>query len=97
MCSLGFSFAMEKSLSRKSVLVLLSGGMDSVTALYDAHSRHDVVMAVSFDYGSKHNQREIPFAAYHAEHLSIPHVKIDLRFMADHFRSDLLVGGGDIP
>jgi 7-cyano-7-deazaguanine synthase len=83
--------------SRKSVLVLLSGGMDSVTALYDASSRHNVMMAVSFDYGSKHNRREIPFAAHHAEHLSVPHVKIDLRFMADHFRSDLLMNGGEIP
>ena len=84
-------------MSRKSVLVLLSGGMDSVTALYDSHLRHDVVITVSFDYGSKHNGREIPFAAYHAEHLGVPHVKIDLRFMADHFRSDLLTSGGDIP
>jgi 7-cyano-7-deazaguanine synthase len=54
-------------------------------------------MAVSFDYGSKHNRREISFAAYHAEHLAVPHVKIDLRFMADHFRSDLLMTDGDIP
>ena len=88
---------MEKGVNRKSVLVLLSGGMDSVTALYDACLRHNVVVAVSFDYGSKHNRREIPFAAYHAEHLGIPHVKIDLRFMADYFRSDLLMSGGDIP
>jgi 7-cyano-7-deazaguanine synthase len=88
---------MEKNLVRKSVLVLLSGGMDSARALYDAHSHHNVVMAVSFDYGSKHNRREIPFAAFHADRLSIPHVKIDLRFMADHFRSDLLMSGGDVP
>ena len=42
------------------VVVLLSGGMDSVTALYEARQHHDVVGAVSFHYGSKHNDREIP-------------------------------------
>jgi 7-cyano-7-deazaguanine synthase len=67
---------MEEGLSRKRVLVLLSGGMDSVTALYDAHLRHDVVLTVSFDYGSKHNLREIPFAAYHAENLGVPTLKL---------------------
>ena len=37
------------------VVVLVSGGMDSVTALYHAASEHEVVAGLSFDYGSKHN------------------------------------------
>ena len=40
--------------SGKKVAVLVSGGMDSVVALYDAHREHEVVLALSFDYGSKH-------------------------------------------
>src|SRR5438034_1262558 len=48
------------------VVVLCSGGMDSVTALYAAKREHEVVAALSFDYGAKHNRREIPFAAENA-------------------------------
>lgn len=78
-------------------VVLLSGGMDSVTALYDAHAKTEVVAALSFDYGSKHNSREIPFARWHAEKLGVPHKAIELGFVAEHFTSDLLRSGGAIP
>jgi len=78
-------------------IVLLSGGMDSVTALYHANVDHEVVAALSFDYGSKHNHREIPFAAHHAEKLGIHHETISLGFVNDLFASDLLQSGGDIP
>ncbi|MEM6915428.1 MAG: 7-cyano-7-deazaguanine synthase QueC [Verrucomicrobiota bacterium] len=79
------------------VVVLVSGGMDSVTALYQAHREHEVVAGLSFDYGSKHNHRELPFAAYHCEKLGIPHEVVALGFMNDLFRSDLLQSGGEIP
>ena len=79
------------------VVVLVSGGMDSVTALYEAHAHHEVRCALSFDYGSKHNAREIPFARHHAEKLGLTHLMIPLDFMAAHFTSDLLKGGGQIP
>jgi 7-cyano-7-deazaguanine synthase len=79
------------------VCVLLSGGMDSVVALYEAHQSHDVVACLSFDYGSKHNAREIPFAALHASRLEIPHHVISLDFINQLFKSDLLKSGGAIP
>ncbi len=79
------------------VCVLLSGGMDSVTALYHATREHEVVSALSFDYGSKHNASEIPFARYHSEKLGIPHTVIPLPFINQYFDSDLLVRGGSIP
>jgi 7-cyano-7-deazaguanine synthase len=71
--------------------------MDSVTALYDASQAHEVVCAVSFDYGSKHNRREIPFAEYHAARLGLAHRSISLAFVGDSFSSDLLKSGGEIP
>ena len=43
------------------VVVLCSGGMDSVAALYWAREQETVVGALSFDYDSKHNHREIFF------------------------------------
>lgn len=78
-------------------VVLLSGGMDSVTAFHQALGEHEVVAALSFDYGSKHNAREIPFARRHAEKAGVRHETIDLGFMDRHFQSDLLTGGGEIP
>lgn len=78
-------------------VVLLSGGMDSVTAFHEVRREHEVVAALSFDYGSKHNAREIPFAALHAARAGVPHRTIDLGFINDCFESDLLKSGGDIP
>jgi 7-cyano-7-deazaguanine synthase len=78
-------------------VVLLSGGMDSVAAFYDARSHHDVVAAISFDYGAKHNHKEIPFAAYHCRKFKVEHRVIDLDFVGDLFKSDLLKSGGAIP
>ncbi|MFO1482204.1 MAG: 7-cyano-7-deazaguanine synthase QueC [Verrucomicrobiaceae bacterium] len=78
-------------------LVLLSGGMDSVTALYWARAEHEVVGAVSFDYGSKHNHREIPLAAWHCGETSVHHDVIELDFVNRLFASDLLKSGGEVP
>lgn len=79
------------------VVVLVSGGMDSVTALHDAMGNHVVVGAVGFDYGSKHNARELPMAAHHCESLGVPYAVIPLDFMGTLFKSDLLKSGGAIP
>lgn len=79
------------------VVVLCSGGMDSVTALYWARAHHRVQAAVSFDYGAKHNSREIPFAAEHAALFGLRHEVINLPFVNELFTSNLLVSGGDIP
>lgn len=78
-------------------LVLLSGGMDSVTALHWAAREHEVIGAVSFDYGSKHNAKEIPMAAWQAGQLGVKHDVIALDFVNRLFTSDLLQSGGDIP
>ena len=83
--------------ARASAVVLLSGGMDSVTALYDAMGRHRVVGALSFHYGARHNDREIPFASHHAARFGVPHRVIELGFIGELFESDLLKSGGEIP
>ncbi len=79
------------------VVVLCSGGMDSVTALHWARREHAVVAAVSFDYGAKHNHCEIPFAAEHVRAISARHEVIALDFVNRLFASDLLKSGGEIP
>jgi 7-cyano-7-deazaguanine synthase len=80
-----------------NVVVLCSGGMDSVTALYWARREHHLTAAVSFNYGAKHNDREIPFAAEHAAQLGVRHEIITLDFVNRLFASDLLKRGGEIP
>ena len=79
----------------KDSVLILSGGVDSVTLLYDEQER--IALAISFDYGSKHNAREIPFARLHCERLGIKHITIPLDFMTKYFVSSLLEGGEEIP
>lgn len=79
------------------VVVLCSGGMDSVVALHWARRHHAVRAVLSFDYGAKHNHCELPFAAAHARDLGLPHHVVPLGFIGEHFASDLLKSGGDIP
>ena len=79
----------------KNALLVLSGGMDSTTLLYER--KNEIALAVSFDYGSNHNGREIPFAKFHCEKLGIEHITIPLKFMHDYFKSSLLSGADAIP
>lgn len=74
---------------------MVSGGMDSITLLYDYKDR--IALAVSFDYGSNHNAKELPLAEMHCKRLGIPHITIPLMFMKDYFKSSLLEGAEAIP
>jgi 7-cyano-7-deazaguanine synthase len=76
-------------------LIIYSGGMDSTVLLHDY--RKDIGLAVSFDYGSKHNNREYASALINTRKIGIDHLRIPLQFIAQYFKSDLLKTGGDIP
>jgi len=78
----------------KAVLVY-SGGLDSTTLLYEY--RDSIALAVSFDYGSKHNAREIAYAAENCKRVGVKHLVIPLGFIGQYFKSDLLLSGGEIP
>lgn len=69
--------------------------MDSITMLYEYKER--IALGISFNYGSNHNAREIPFAAMHCERLGIKHIVINLGFMHQYFKSSLLEGAEAIP
>ena len=79
----------------KDSVLILSGGMDSTTLLYDQQER--IALAISFDYGSNHNAREIPFAQWHCQQLGVEHLIIPLDFMSRYFNSSLLQGADAIP
>lgn len=81
-------------------LVVLSGGLDSTTCLAKTIHDHGVesVGTVTFDYGSKHNAIENAAAATIAVEYGVKHgLFIQLPFISEHFKSNLLASGGDIP
>ena len=79
----------------KNSVIIVSGGMDSITLLYD--HKDEIALGISFDYGSNHNAREIPYAKMHCERLGIRHITINLDFMHQYFKSSLLEGADAIP
>ena len=83
----------------EKVLVVVSGGMDSVTMLHDTVKEfgNQNVSVLSMFYGSKHNEFEIPLAKTNCDRLKVPHTVIDISFINQHFKSDLLSSGGKIP
>jgi 7-cyano-7-deazaguanine synthase len=71
----------------KSVIIV-SGGMDSITLLHDIHSQGEELHAISFDYNQRH-QKEIRFAKLNCEKLNIPHKIISLSILNDIAPSSL--------
>ena len=78
----------------RNSLIAYSGGVDSTTLLYEY--REEIACAVGFDYGSKHNAREIAAAKAICRELEIPYLIIPLAFIEEYFRSDLLLSGGEM-
>ena len=68
-------FATERS--KKSALVVLSGGQDSTTCLFWALKHFDKVFAITFDYHQRHN-REITSAQYIAAFANVPHAIVEI-------------------
>jgi 7-cyano-7-deazaguanine synthase len=78
-------------------LVVLSGGMDSATALAHAKDAGFDVHAVHFQYGSKHNARELVAVEALVKHYQVPLTLVNLPFVNSLFKSDLLQSGGAVP
>ena len=79
----------------KDSVIVVSGGMDSVTLLFE--KKDESSLGISFDYGSNHNHNELPLAALHCQRLDIEHVVVPLGFMHQYFKSSLLESGESIP
>lgn len=79
----------------KDSLIVLSGGMDSTTMLYEYAPR--IAAAVNFSYGANHNDPERRCARINCERLGIPLIEIDLPFIGRLFESSLLSGADAIP
>lgn len=79
-----------------SALVVCSGGVDSVTALYWAKTRYSRVAAITFSYGSNHNQRERACLRHICKETVTPLTVVTLP-LGRHLKSSLLSGADKIP
>ncbi len=94
-CFANFPCYKKRAMLEKAI-VTLSGGLDSATLLYWSAKQYEV-RAVTFDYGSKHNEKEQSAAKELAGLAGVQHTLIRLPFIDDVFKSDLLKSGGKIP
>ncbi|EMN25030.1 queuosine biosynthesis protein QueC [Leptospira kirschneri serovar Sokoine str. RM1] len=62
----------KENLSNNKAVVLLSGGLDSTTCLYQAIADGKEIQALSFDYGQRH-KIELSYAKKVTHKLGIPH------------------------
>ncbi len=69
--------------------------MDSTTMLHEF--AHRIALAITFNYGSNHNAREIECARYNCALLGIELIVVDMPFVGELFESSLLSGADAIP
>ena len=98
-------------MSKKHVVVSLSGGMDSSTLLLRCLKEYDSVTAISFDYGQKHrveleraqslvdylNELTGEVAKTHPSFFPINYRQIQLNGLVDLLDSALVTGGEEVP
>lgn len=88
-------------MSKKHVVVSLSGGMDSSTLLLRCLKEYDTVTAISFDYGQKHRV-ELERAASLVDYLNtkdqkVNYRQIQLNGLMGLLDSALVTGGEEVP
>jgi 7-cyano-7-deazaguanine synthase len=92
-------------MSKKHVVVSLSGGMDSSTLLLRCLKEYDTVTAISFDYGQKHRV-ELERAQSLIDYLcnndigianTLRYRQIQLNGLVDLLDSALVTGGKEVP
>lgn len=87
----------------KKVVMGLSGGMDSVTMLayYKCENvnnfEENEIFPIIFNYGSKHNKYENKAALAVCDYYKITPKLVDLPFIHNLFKSNLLEDQGEIP
>jgi 7-cyano-7-deazaguanine synthase len=77
-------------------VAIVSGGMDSVTALHLMKAQEQQPLVLSFDYGQKH-VKELEFAGWHAAKLGLQHRVIRLHDVTELLTNSALIGSNDVP
>ena len=71
----------------KSIVHLLSGGLDSVTMLYDLHAQDHMIHCLMVDYGQRHAQ-ELVFAKGHCHRLGVLYTAMQIPSLGGLTESD---------
>lgn len=80
----------------KKAVIVLSGGMDSVTAMYFARSKGYQVYAITFYYGQRH-KKEIVCARRICKKLNVHHEIVDLSDLGKVINNSSLTGNIELP
>jgi len=88
---------MKPNILENTGILIYSGGLDSTTLLYQMKP----ALAVSFDYGSNHNERELECASRNCSITNTEHLVIPLHNVFNQCSlgelSSLISGAGDVP
>jgi 7-cyano-7-deazaguanine synthase len=84
-------------MSKIDEVIVYSGGLDSTVLLESEAKKGKTIHALNFYYGSKHNKAERAAARIICSLHSIKFIEINLNFISELFKSDLLQSGGEIP
>lgn len=77
-------------------IAIVSGGLDSVTLVYELLARGYTPHMVSFDYGQRH-LHELIFARQLADRLGVPHDIVDLTSVGAHLTGSALTDNIPVP
>lgn len=78
------------------VVLIMSGGLDSTTLLYELLNKAKDVCPISFDYGQRH-AREIDMAQKTCEKVGIDHTIVDLSGLGGILGNNALTGKIEVP
>jgi 7-cyano-7-deazaguanine synthase len=88
----------EVKKNTKKVVALLSSGLDSTVNIFEAMKHHhEVVLALTFNYGQKAAKKELEHSAKIAAYLGIPHRVMDVTWFKEFNKSSLLAEDQVIP
>ncbi|MCF1462921.1 7-cyano-7-deazaguanine synthase QueC [Agrobacterium vitis] len=78
------------------ILVVCSGGLDSVSLADKMAAEHELIGLISFDYGQRH-KKELDFAALAAKRLGVLHQIIDMTNIGASLTGSALTDDLDVP
>lgn len=81
----------------EKVVISLSGGMDSTTLLAYFKNKNYQIKCINFQYGSKHNLKELESISNIIKYYNISYSIIDLNSIFTNIQSALLISGDCIP
>lgn len=82
----------------KKVILLLSAGLDSTVNAFEAiKHRHEVLLALTFNYGQRAADKEIESAKKISQYLNFKHKVIELPWFKDFNKSSLVSADQTVP